>query len=348
MESICIIQPKVESPIFTIAIPTYKRADLLKEAIESALNQSFVGAYDVIVVDNNPERDDNTELAMKTYRANARIGYYKNSVNVGMTGNWNKLYELARGKHVVMLHDDDLLYNTSIEILDKFLKSTKYRYECVYSMKTDIRKRNEIPIVQRKITFSIKGLLNFFSEAEIPTTVPHKICYRERKFQDFSTGAILGVPSGMLLRRNVFERIGKFSDEFYPIMDQEFAFRATKHTNCCELKLPLIKYYVGANESLNPQTVKKGILSFNRLYRFHIKNNICGLWKVIGSLCFRFNLKVMCTYSQKFIKDPSIYETALENIMYKKHLFLDTLSMVCWFIAKAYLIIFRTRTISLG
>ena len=39
----------LESPLVTIAIPTYKRADLLKEAIDSALNQDYEGIYEVII-----------------------------------------------------------------------------------------------------------------------------------------------------------------------------------------------------------------------------------------------------------------------------------------------------------
>ena len=37
--------------------------------------------------------------------------------NIGMIGNWNRLYTLARGEWVVMLHDDDLLYNDYLSIL---------------------------------------------------------------------------------------------------------------------------------------------------------------------------------------------------------------------------------------
>ena len=348
MESICIIQPRVENPVFTIAIPTFKRATLLKEAVESALNQSYAGAYDVIVVDNNPDRGDDTELMMKAYHDNARVGYYKNSVNLGMTGNWNKLYELARGEYVMMLHDDDLLYDSSIEIVDRFMRSTKYHYECIYSMRKVIRSRDDNSIARSNISFSINGLLNYFFEAGVPTTIPLKIRYREKKFQDFSTGAVLGIPSGMTLKRNAFQRIGAFSNEFYPMMDQEFAFRAAKITNCCELKLSLIRYYIGVNESQNPQTAKMGMLVFDNFYKTRIKKDLCGLWKVVASLSYRFNLRAMCIYAKNFINNSKVYESGLESIKYKKHFLLDTMSMICWFAAKTYLIVFRTRSISLG
>ena len=45
--SVPVKNPEMESPLVTIAIPTYKRADLLKEAIDSALNQDYDETYEV-------------------------------------------------------------------------------------------------------------------------------------------------------------------------------------------------------------------------------------------------------------------------------------------------------------
>jgi len=109
-------------PDITIAIPTYKRADLLKEAIDSAINQIDYTNYDIIVVDNNPERGCETEKLMMTYSNNPMISYYKNADNLGMVGNWNRLFTLAKGKYVVMLHDDDLLLPTFLSECVKLAK----------------------------------------------------------------------------------------------------------------------------------------------------------------------------------------------------------------------------------
>ena len=100
-----------EGAKYTIAIPTYKRANLLKEAIESCLIQKTTTPFAIIVVDNNPERECETEQLLREYNPIPNLSYYKNTENVGMTGNWNKLFELAQTDFVVMLHDDDLLYD---------------------------------------------------------------------------------------------------------------------------------------------------------------------------------------------------------------------------------------------
>jgi cellulose synthase/poly-beta-1,6-N-acetylglucosamine synthase-like glycosyltransferase len=57
-----------KTPLITIAIPTYKRPDLLEEAINSALNQIDFIDYEVIVVDNDPDSDTETEKLLKSYK----------------------------------------------------------------------------------------------------------------------------------------------------------------------------------------------------------------------------------------------------------------------------------------
>ena len=348
MESICIIQPKIENPIYTIAIPTYKRTNLLKEAIESALDQSYTGTYDVIVVDNNPDRDDETELMMMEYRDNARIGYYKNSVNLGQTGNWNKLYELARGKHVVMLHDDDLLYDYYLCVMDKFLTATHCKYKAVYPMKTVTRDRsNNFEYHPNKFSLTFRGILDYFSNAKVLSCIPHRIRCRERKWQDFSTGAILGIPSGMTLEKEALEKIGPFANDLFPIMDQEFAYRAAKNTNVCELKVAMFKYYIGVNESLNSDTAKKAFVNYQKFYGSRITQELPYMWKVVNLICYRTICKTFHVVKECNWGDEKNMRKIFAELGYRKNIILDTFSMLVWFAVNAYLIIFRTKTIVL-
>ena len=53
----------------------------MKEAVDSALNQIGFDEYDVIVVDNDPDRDDETEKLMLNYN-NPKLSYYKNMKNI--------------------------------------------------------------------------------------------------------------------------------------------------------------------------------------------------------------------------------------------------------------------------
>ena len=115
--SICIFEGKHRKNIdYTIAIPTYKRGELLKEAVDSALAQVDCPNYNIIVVDNNAERNDVTEQIMQQYKGSI-VSYYKHPVNLGMGGNWNRAVELTPGKWMVLLHDDDRLMSNFLAML---------------------------------------------------------------------------------------------------------------------------------------------------------------------------------------------------------------------------------------
>lgn len=98
------------APKVSIVIPTYKRADVLKDAVDSALNQENYSDLEVIVVDNEGkwEQETETEILMKSYQ-DERLFYYKNKNNIGQRGNWNRCLELARGKWICFLQNDDML-----------------------------------------------------------------------------------------------------------------------------------------------------------------------------------------------------------------------------------------------
>lgn len=102
------IDKEVEISFF---IPTYKRFQTLREAVNSII--SLIGlekiSYEIIIIDNYSDIEKND--AIDYYKKNpvAHMKYYVNTINLGMEGNWNRGIVLANGKYISMLHDDDLL-----------------------------------------------------------------------------------------------------------------------------------------------------------------------------------------------------------------------------------------------
>lgn len=104
---------------YTFAIPTYKRSIDLELAINSIYAQKTEIYYNILIVDNNPERDDETErLIMHKYSNRNNIQYIKNCENIGMAGNWNRLFALCKSKYLIMLHDDDCIYDNFLDYID--------------------------------------------------------------------------------------------------------------------------------------------------------------------------------------------------------------------------------------
>ena len=90
----------------TIGITTYNRASLLREAIQSALSQSYDN-FEVLICDNASQ--DETQDVVASFD-DARIRYARSDTNLGMIPNFNRVIELADGDAVVLLSDDDVLY----------------------------------------------------------------------------------------------------------------------------------------------------------------------------------------------------------------------------------------------
>ena len=113
----------IPDPWLTVLVPTYKRVNLLKEALQSVLTQLHTSFFwDVIVLDNEADdgKENETERLIREID-NKRILYYRNSENVRPADNFNRGILLARGKWVAMLHDDDLLVANTLRNLEKII-----------------------------------------------------------------------------------------------------------------------------------------------------------------------------------------------------------------------------------
>lgn len=97
-------------PLLTVAIPAFNRAQWLPQLLDSALRQEFDDWDCVIVEDGSPERSLIRDTAHQYIRAHpSRFSYHENEQNLGYDGNFRRLVELARGRYVFMMGNDDLI-----------------------------------------------------------------------------------------------------------------------------------------------------------------------------------------------------------------------------------------------
>lgn len=126
------------NPIFTIAIPAYKRRFLF-EAINSCLQQTFKALEVVIVNDNSPE---NLDTIISQFN-DGRIRYYRNKENCGainVVDNWNICLSYAKGDYIICMGDDDKLLSNCLEEYYNLIK--KYPNLGVYHAWTELIDEN--------------------------------------------------------------------------------------------------------------------------------------------------------------------------------------------------------------
>ncbi len=100
-------------PFFSICIPTYNRANYLKEALESVLSQTYKN-YEVIVYDDGST--DSTYQVVKGFKSE-KIKYFRGDKNRGRPFARNRCIELSKGDWIVLFDDDDILNR---ELLSKY------------------------------------------------------------------------------------------------------------------------------------------------------------------------------------------------------------------------------------
>jgi glycosyltransferase involved in cell wall biosynthesis len=81
----------------SVIIPTYKRSDYLRRAVDSVLGQTCPNIEVIVVDDNHPDTDyrTTTERQMLRYRENNNVVYLKNDKNLGGALARNKGIERA-------------------------------------------------------------------------------------------------------------------------------------------------------------------------------------------------------------------------------------------------------------
>ena len=98
-------QTNSSPPILSIGLPTYNGAKWIKDAIESALEQSFRD-FELIICDNTST--DETETICRDIAArDARVRYHRNSTNIGLYKNFDRTFELSSGKYFKWAADSD-------------------------------------------------------------------------------------------------------------------------------------------------------------------------------------------------------------------------------------------------
>lgn len=95
---------KSDTPLVSVIIPTYNRPEYLKQAIASAIQQTYQN-IEIIVSDNcSPE---NTQAIAESFQ-DSRIRFWRQPENMGMLPNQIHAFKMAQGKYVASLHDDDM------------------------------------------------------------------------------------------------------------------------------------------------------------------------------------------------------------------------------------------------
>lgn len=226
-----------KAPLITIAIPTYKRPELLKKALDSAVNQLEFDDYEIIIVDNDDfQKKNETQILIESYKKD-NMFYYKNKMNIGMFGNWNRCIELSRGKYITILNDDDWLENNFLKEMTIELEGKKAIYTDYKTVDFRDDKKNK-SIALKKIVY------NFFKVS--------KITLFDMFLENKSAGSL-----GIIFERDALISLGGYNENFFPSSDYYYHSFYIKKYGAKQVLKTLACYRIHENESAKLENLKK-------------------------------------------------------------------------------------------
>ena len=261
-----------KNPLVSIAIPTYKRPDLLKRALDSALAQEGVSNYEIIITDNEEESETGTENLIRSYN-NPKILYYRNEKNIGMTGNWNRGIELSRGKWYTMLHDDDVLDNNFLKEM-LFVLEKNPNISLLKATHDHLDQRESMEDKNKNESYSIKNETRKFLGS---------LTKKIRKFTviDYIIGNPIGGPVGIMMEREKAVALGGFAERSFPAPDYVFFTRYCINYNTYFYNKKLCYYGILRNESM-----KDGIMIGAAEIHYQLINELINK-KLLQKLFFK-------------------------------------------------------------
>lgn len=249
-------------PKLTIAIPTFNRPKFLKLALKSAINQSYKGFYEIIVLDNSYDEIIKNEVddVINSFSLDKRIKLFRNKENIGMVPNWNKCFEKASGKYTTILNDDDLLDFYFVENVLNDIDGSKmviYNHKTIFDEKRIKRLGSNIRYLMEIIKFKEK----------------EKIKISNLIFRNPSNGSL-----GVVVKTKEAILIGGYKKSFYPSSDYHFNLNYISKNGGVKIWKKLCFYRFSVNESLNINClrgfVEKDFLLRKLIFKKSFKSNL--------------------------------------------------------------------------
>jgi glycosyltransferase involved in cell wall biosynthesis len=227
----------------SVIIPTHNRVELLKNAVDSVLKQSYEN-FEIIIV--NDCSSDDTEEYLKGL-VDERISFHTIIKSKGGNHARNTGIEMARGEFIAFLDDDDEWMPEKLEKQMKLFEddSVGLAYtgsEVIYTF-YDIKYKN-IP----------RNRGNLFKEVLIRNCI--------------------GTTSSVVVRKSILEISGLFDEEIKMRQDQDLWIRVCRLCNVDVVEEPLIRYFFrkDANQiSLDLEKYWETVERFDEKYSEYIE-----------------------------------------------------------------------------
>ena len=269
-------------PLISICIPAYNSAAYILRTIESALNQTYRN-LEVVVVDD--KSTDNTVEVVSSIN-DSRVRLVCNESNLGMTGNWNKCINEAKGEYIKLIPADDVIYETCLEKSMAVLQANED--VSLVLVGTDLI-NNDDKIIGAYAHWPKEGIFD-----------GRKISKKSVMLNNF-----FGNPVCALFRKADFDKTGGFDEDIPYILDFDLwiglsalgksafikeklsAFRVRKDSNTGKLTGKGSKDYTAEHVRLLDKHIAKNSFKMNAFER-----RLSIMWRAMRNYIIAFYIRI--------------------------------------------------------
>ncbi|MGC9505508.1 glycosyltransferase family 2 protein, partial [Baaleninema sp.] len=226
--------PMSSQPLVSVCIPTYNGSRFLAEALASVEKQTYLN-LEIIVADDGST--DETVKIIEAFRDKSEtpLHLFRNS-RLGMVRNWNFCLEMATGKYIKFLFQDDVLSPRCIEAMVELAESDS-DIGLVFAPRILLLSDNADTIPELMEVYQI------CHDVHRGWTTLESIQEGSRLLEDYqlleSPINKIGEPTAVLIRQSAFETVGNFDVELRQLVDVEMWWRILTRFKVGFLDTPL-------------------------------------------------------------------------------------------------------------
>lgn len=290
----------------SVLMSTYKEPEnYLRQAIESILNQTFKD-FEFIIILDNPENELHKKIIREYQNNDARIKFYINEKNIGLTASLNKAIKESNGSYFCRMDADDISRKDRIENELSYL--IENNYDLIGGITRIIDENNQ----------------TIYSITKIPSN-PKKIKRIIRYNQCLAHPTWMG-------KREVFINLDGYRNVPY-CEDYDFTLRAImKGYRVSNINCEVLSYRMTAS-SISRNNLLRQFLSSKYITTAYKKGMEANLNNI--------NIYIENNYSKtkeiKYVKANKIFNDALKCIEEKHFIKCLKLIVMLLFISKEYL-----------
>jgi len=280
-----------------VIVATYNRAYILRQALESALQQTYAD-FEIVVVDDGST--DNTREMVEGLKSE-KIRHVRHEQNRGCSAAYNTGILAATGEIIAFLDSDDRWKPDNLERQMGFLA----RHPEVDAVFSDV----EI-IAGSRVIPSLIGLMNSFPKLLQGKPRGSEHVFNQRQMYLCLLEEVPVKPTAVLVRRELYDKAGLFNEAWPSGTDWDLFLRFSKLASFGYIDLPLSiqKWSVDATHRKYLEQDKVFLLEVCREEKKKLKNDREGLKAVNRQILGHCsNLGYLYLYSGRRRKSVSIY-----------------------------------------